>query len=160
MSAIRSSWLTRGKPVNLDRVLTVLYRVALDLAFRRSGGLLVVASTQKKAVKLITAQGDLIGSSSRSNSEQALDRALSEASVLSMDRRVIADLAGLDGALVVHRSGRLVAYGAMVRAKSNVSQQGSRSRAAIGASEYGLAIKVSSDGGISVYRQGDCVIVL
>ncbi|MBM7118612.1 diadenylate cyclase [Archangium primigenium] len=159
-SAVRDSWLTRGHPGNLDRVLVALYRVALDLAFRRSGGLLVVASTWKKADKLVTAKGDLIGASSRSNSEQALDNSLSEKSILTMDRRVLADLASLDGALVIHRSGRLVAYGAMVRAKSNTAQQGARSRAAIGASEYGLAIKVSSDGGITVYRQGVCVVTL
>jgi hypothetical protein len=53
-----------------------------------------------------------------------------------------------------------MAYGAMVRSSSSTSTQGARSRAAVAASRLGLAMKISSDGGISVYRHGKPVVSL
>ena len=158
VAAMRASWGAKGKLGKLNQVLVALYRVALELSFRRTGGLLVVAESWIKTQKVV-AKGDLIGADARSEAEKALDEKLSY-SMLSMDRRVVADLAGLDGALVVDRNGRIAAYGAMVRVRAKTTEQGSRTRAAISASMLGLAIKVSSDGGISVYRSGNCVVAL
>lgn len=73
---------------------------------------------------------------------------------MGIDRRVIADLAGLDGALVVDRSGKVLAFGAMTKS-AHSSQQGARTRAAIGASREGVVIKVSSDGNIDFVRDGN-----
>ena len=74
--------------------------------------------------------------------------------------QVQADLASADGALIVDRTGRLMAYGAMVRSSSSTSTQGARSRAAVAASRLGLAMVISADGGISVYRHGRPVVSL
>jgi DNA integrity scanning protein DisA with diadenylate cyclase activity len=67
------------------------------------------------------------------------------------------EISALDGAVVVGNHGRLLAYGAVLqpnkRDKFNPSE-GSRTKAAITASKFGIAIKVSSDGDITFYEQG------
>jgi len=157
---IRKSWQTRGRGDELDQVIVATYRVALELALRRSGGLLVIAPSREEGRKLVVSKGDLLGSSRRLAEERRLDASLQHQVVHRTDRRIIADLASVDGALIVDRTGRLIAYGAMVRSSSSVSTQGARSRAAVAASRLGLAVKVSSDGGISVYRRGSLVVSL
>ena len=63
----------------------------------------------------------------------------------------------MDGAVVLDNSGRIRAYGAVLQPKKTGKlrgTEGSRTKAAIGASNYGLAVKISSDGDISVYYKG------
>ena len=160
LGRIRQSWRTRGRGGELDHVIVAMYRVALELALRRSGGLLVVASSREGGRKLVVSKGDLLDSPRRPAEERRLDASLEGQVVHRTDRRIVADLASVDGALIVDRTGRLMAYGAMVRSSSSTSTEGARSRAAVAASRLGLAMKVSSDGGISVYRHGNLVVSL
>jgi DNA integrity scanning protein DisA with diadenylate cyclase activity len=63
----------------------------------------------------------------------------------------------LDGAIVLTNQGELRGYGAVLepRRRGRIeAEEGSRTKAAVGASIYGLAVKVSSDGGITVYARG------
>ena len=69
----------------------------------------------------------------------------------------------LDGAVVLNNKGDVLAYGAILapKKKGRISgTEGSRSKAAIGASNYGLAIKVSSDSEITVYVAGNKLIAI
>lgn len=72
-------------------------------------------------------------------------------------RAILADLASLDGAAVVSSTGRLLAYGSIIKGRQTEANQaqGARTRAAFAASNYGVAIKVSSDGEIAAYFQGE-----
>lgn len=158
LDTVRAAWDIRGTPEGLDDVLIVLYRVALELAFRRSGGLLVIAGSRNVTNRLIPSAQDFMDSGRRSPAEKSLDTSLSDTYVQLLDRRVLTDLASLDGAVVVDRTGRLLAYGAMLRSATSGSAQGARTRAAVGASRFGLAMKVSSDGGIAFYRRGAIVL--
>jgi len=67
------------------------------------------------------------------------------------------ELASLDGAMVMGNSARILAYGAVFRPQRTGrlhGSEGSRTKAAIGASHYGLSVKISSDGDITVYHNG------
>lgn len=71
---------------------------------------------------------------------------------------MVAELASLDGAIVLANSGEILAYAAVLRPKrvGHIrGTEGSRTKAAIGASNYGLAVKISSDGDIVVYQNSD-----
>jgi DNA integrity scanning protein DisA with diadenylate cyclase activity len=77
-----------------------------------------------------------------------------------MPRAILVELAALDGAVVLDNTGRLLAYGAVLepRRRGRVdAAEGSRTKAAIGASNYGLAVKISADGDITLYADGDLV---
>jgi len=102
-------------------------------------------------------RGEAVDNDGRDPLDAALDTAIGGGRAEGLKRPIIAELAGLDGALVISNTGRLLAYGAILepRRKGRITgAEGSRTKAAIGASNYGLAIKISSDGDITVYLKG------
>ena len=143
-------------------VVRSIYRAALDVSFRRSGALFLVLRSRNDLRKVVRA-GDAIGDTQRPGLDKAFDGVLDEFSVQSGSRAVVAELAALDGAVVLANSGRVLAYGAVLdpRRKGRVrAAEGSRTKAAIGASNYGLAVKISSDGDITVYVKGRKLIAV
>ncbi|RYX78230.1 hypothetical protein EON76_06680 [bacterium] len=137
-------------------VAGAIYRAAIDVSFRRSGGLFVILK-DKKSVSEIVRNGDAIGHVGRSRQELEFDRFLENKKVHGMSRRVLVELASLDGAVVLTSRGALLAYGAVLQPKRKgrlKGTEGSRTKAAIGASHFGLAVKISSDGDITLYSDG------
>lgn len=153
LKKLRALFDFRGAPQQIADVLSYLYHVALDLAFRRSGGLLIVVGSEDRLKRLLTGSSDILTSARRKEPEKSLDSSLTARAIYRSDRRVTGDLASLDGALAVDRTGELLAYGAMTKS-SGAAQQGARTRAAHAASREGVAIKVSADGDIGFYRSG------
>ena len=74
-----------------------------------------------------------------------------------LDEETLVRLAGLDGATVVDGDGRLLAYGAIVTSTDS-QHEGARTAAAATLSETAkVVLKVSVDGGITVFRAGHAV---
>ena len=141
-----------------------IYRVALNLAEERRGGLFVVLDDAGAADHLL-APGDLLESpasqSSRDNSgaKGQLHYLLRGRPVSELPPTVLESVARIDGGIVMDRDFRLLAFGAILRlerlAETNEGvAEGGRTTAAIGASRYGHALKVSEDGLISFYAHG------
>lgn len=140
----------------IGRVIGSIYRAALDISFRRSGGLFVILHNRDNLYEIVR-RGDAVGDSDQSDTNLDFDEALEGHTIHSLPRSVMVELASLDGAVVLDNSGNILAYGAVLRPKKSGrlrGTEGSRTKAAIGASNYGLAIKISSDGDISVYYKG------
>ncbi len=77
-----------------------------------------------------------------------------------MDDQTLARLGALDGATVVDREGRLLAYGAIINSADS-QYEGARTAAAKSLSLRALAVlKVSEDGDITVFRHGRPVATL
>lgn len=152
--------LTRVQRVPTERVSTVaaaVYRVALDVSFRRTGALFVILRNERNLRKVVR-RGDAINDRRRETIDKQFDDALPAGTIQSLPRGVIAEIAALDGAIVMNNRGQILAYGAVLnpQKKGRISRaEGSRTKAAIGASHYGLAVKVSADGDITVYHQGN-----
>lgn len=159
LARLRHSWQGAGNTRHLAPVLTALYHVALDLSFRRSGGLLVVVNSRARINELLMSTSDRVHANSRGVAEQALDDLVTSKKVQRIDRRIITDLASLDGAFIVDRTGEVLAYGAMTKS-SGGAKQGARTRAAIASSRHGVAIKVSSDGNVTFLSDGKVVMDL
>jgi hypothetical protein len=140
-------------PTNvLPKVVRSIYRAALDVSFRRSGGLFVLLRSQRSKAKLII-PGDGIGDKRRERIYEIFDETLGDANVRTMSRAVLTEIAGLDGGVVLNNKGHILAYGAVLKASGRFSpSEGSRTKAAIAASRYGIAVKVSSDGDIAFYE--------
>jgi len=144
----------------LGRVVGAIYRAALDVSFRRSGGLFVILHN-RKGLTAVARSGDAIGFPHRSTTDLEFDAVIGEHNIQSLPRVVVVELASLDGAIVIDNSGRIRAYGAVLQPKKAGrlrGTEGSRTKAAIGASNYGLAVKISSDGDITVYHEGKAFI--
>ncbi len=77
-----------------------------------------------------------------------------------LDDQTLARLGALDGATVVDRDGRLIAYGAIINSVDS-QYEGARTAAAKSLSLRALAVlKVSEDGDITVFRRGRPVATL
>ena len=142
------------EPSELGRLIGEIYRSALDVSFRRSGGLFVVLRNAANIRKIVR-PGDEMGAPGRSPADIAFDRAVGGGK--GVPRAVVVELASLDGAVVLNNSKAILAFGAVLTPKKIGrlrGSEGSRTKAAIGASFYGLAVKVSSDGDITVYHKG------
>jgi DNA integrity scanning protein DisA with diadenylate cyclase activity len=141
----------------VGRVVGAIYRAALDVSFRRSGGLFVILHN-RRSLRQVVRQGDAIGDHKRSPTDFDFDAVLQDHKLQALPRVITVELASLDGAIVLENSGKILAYGAILQPKKAgriIGTEGSRTKAAIGASNYGLAIKISSDGDIEVYHNGD-----
>jgi len=140
----------------LGRVVGSIYRASLDISFRRSGGLFVLLRGKNRLRKVVRS-GEAIGDRDRNESDAQFDGAVAEHTIQLVPRPLTVELAALDGAVVLANSGNFLAYGAVLRPKRQGKlrgAEGSRTKAAIGASNYGLAVKISSDGQITVYSGG------
>jgi hypothetical protein len=77
-----------------------------------------------------------------------------------LDEQTLARLATLDGATVLDRDGRLLAYGAIVTTTAS-EHEGARTAAARTLSESTLVVlKVSVDGDITIFQEGTAVTTL
>ena len=140
----------------VGNVVGSIYRAALDTSFRRSGGLFVILHNQRDIHEIVRA-GDAIGDATRNQSDADFDSVVQSHKMQSLSRAVAVEIASLDGAVVLANSGNILAYGAVLQPKKAGKirgSEGSRTKAAIGASNYGLAVKISSDGDITVYFEG------
>lgn len=142
----------RVPPSTIGRLVSFLYQIALDVSFRHSGGLLVVLRNVKNLSRLVQ-PGDTMWSDQREVVDAEFDAAIGA----NVSRPILAELAGLDGAIVITNDRRLRAHAAILKQGSSgrkLKAEGSRTKAAHSASKYGLAIKISSDGDIVVYFKG------
>jgi hypothetical protein len=143
-----------------------LFQTALDLADAREGALFVVVAKPDAAVTELVAPADRLDipgpdavSRSDSPSRRDLLHLLEGRSATDLDPSVFAALASLDGAIVVDRSGRLLAAGAILRHPQSVDLEfgavveGARTTAAMTASRFGPVLKVSEDGVITFFDQ-------
>ncbi|MBZ5578695.1 MAG: diadenylate cyclase [Acidobacteriia bacterium] len=136
-----------------------LFTAALNLAENRRGGLFVVLDDPESARGMVAAE-DLLANQAPGGSNKAqLHYLLRERSVLDLELRVLQSIAQADGGIVMDRQGRLLAFGAILRSGGLplAAQEGGRATAAMHASRFGLALKISEDGPVSFYRGGQKV---
>jgi hypothetical protein len=146
----------RVPPKVKNSVVAAAYVAALDISFRRSGGLLVVLHNERNLRQIVRA-GDAISDNKSVGADVDFDRVIKGKAIQRLSTRVLVELASLDGAIVVSNRGQILAYGSILTPKKLGrvrASEGSRTKAATGASNYGLAFKVSSDGGIEVLHEG------
>jgi hypothetical protein len=146
----------RVPPATMNRVIASAYVAALDISFRRSGGLIVVLHNRRN-LRNIVRVGDAVADGKSVMADLDFDRLVGGKKIQVVPTRIVVELASLDGAVVVSNLGEILAYGAILDPKRMGkvrSSEGSRTKAATGASNYGLAFKVSSDGGIQIFYKG------
>ncbi len=151
------------------RLARVLFQTALDLAECRQGGLFVVLDDPGTAVGRLVAPQDLLVEDVPGDppdpialgdtlAKRALHYLARGRTITELDPPVLEALAGLDGAIATDRSGRLIAFGAILRhdasASFGLAAEGARTTAAMIASRFGPVLKVSEDGIVSCFLGG------
>lgn len=146
-----------------------LFQAALNLAEQRRGALFVVLDEPATALERLIAAHDRLEEQPQPGpppelapgdplARRALHYLARGRSVQTLDPAVLEALAGLDGALVADRDGRLLAFGAILqqdlRDLAVAQAEGARTTAALVASRYGAVLKVSEDGVVSGFHDG------
>lgn len=147
------------------RVGANLFETLFDLSYKRHGALLIYDPENQIQANLINRDSLLSECSAECTPlHHALaptirDLAIGEVDSQRRQKRILHELASLDGA-VVFDANRLIAVGAMVAPHTDVPHTyGARSSAAMSAALHGArAAKVSSDGEISIFSKQDSIV--
>ena len=166
----RGKFVLWSKAVADSGLARTLFGAALNLAEVRRGALFLVIDDPETAVGRLIAPSDLLTDEvpdgppvSIAPRDPLARRAFHYLArgrfVGDLDPSVLEALASLDGALAVDRSGRLLAFGAILRHDASdlpglAAAEGARTTAALVASRFGAVLKVSEDGVISCFLKG------
>ena len=143
------------------RVAIAVLRAALDLSFERAGALLCIPDRRDYLPALVSDHA----SADRAN--RILRESLRGLNITKWkERQVITAAATTDGSTIMSRQGRLLDIACMVAkpspdrllrvtgSREGRTFPGARSTAAWNASIYGVALKISEDGPITIYYHG------
>jgi DNA integrity scanning protein DisA with diadenylate cyclase activity len=148
-----------------------LFQAALNLSENRQGALFVVLRDPAKSLAQLVAPGDRIidevaaddphdpDNLSPRMAKKALHHLVWGQHLDDLDDSVLEALAGLDGAVVTDSTGRLLAFGAILRITPETlmaarAVEGARTAAALTASFHGPVLKVSEDGFLTMFLGG------
>jgi hypothetical protein len=149
----------------------LVFQVALNLAEARKGALFVVARDPGMSIAQLIAPADRIvedvvaddpedpDNLSPRLAKRSLHHVVRDQGLFDLDPAVLESIAGIDGAVVVDRDGRLLTFGAILRIDPEALRvaravEGARTLAAISASFHGPTLKVSEDGLITMFLGG------
>jgi hypothetical protein len=142
-----------GRPGHSE-VRTAVLETALDVSFARSGGCIgIVISAQQNRWKNVVSTADHL-SPTTSMKAKVLSRAIAGRKFQDLDRRLRQELVGIDGATVINHHGEILSVGAILKIPGG-STGGARLAAAKELGKLGLGIKISQDGGIRCYQDGE-----
>ena len=148
-----------------------LFEAALNLAEDRKGALFVVLRDPEASVTQLIAPADRIHDDEASDdpedpdnlsprlAKRSLHHVVRGRGIAEIDEAVLEALAGIDGAVVTDRHGRLLTFGAILRiAPENLkvarAVEGARTLAGLAASLHGPVLKVSEDGFLTMFLGG------
>jgi hypothetical protein len=144
-----------------------LFVTALNLAEDRRGGLLVLLD-DANAVGRLVSESDLLTSTPKEQpapghgSKDQFHYLLRDKCVLNLPTTILETIARIDGALILDNGSNLLAFGAILHYSDLADLhpeniEGGRASAALAASRFGRALKISEDGLVSFYQNGNHV---
>jgi hypothetical protein len=149
----------------------LIFQAALNLGEARKGALFVVLRDPAGSIPQLIAPADRIveevceddpqdpDNLSPRVAKRSLHHVVRGQGLHDIDAAVIEALAGIDGAVVTDRDGRLLTFAAILRIDPEALRvaravEGARTLAALSASFHGPTLKVSEDGMITMYLGG------
>ncbi len=161
LSDAREKYAVWRRAIGNEQAAERLFTVALTLAEDRRGALFVVLDDPSIAEQIIPA-GDLLtdpAPAATSGGKQGLHYLLRDTNLFRLTPAVLESIARIDGAIVSDASGRLLAFGTILRPPAGVepaavATEGGRTTAALSASRFGKVLMVSEDGRVSFFQGG------
>ena len=171
---------TKKYPVQEDKLIRSVFASVLDVSFSHTGGIIAVVNTaededssfdwsilnefdnlRKEEIKsksqedathkkLEEDQKELEDNQKRLLKKTVLKKLVNDKLFWEIDRKLRSELISLDGACILNCNGEVLSFGAIIQNDSG-SSGGGRGAAAKKLSQYGMAVKISTDGYIEVY---------
>lgn len=161
-----------------NQILKSVYSSVLDVSFSHTGGIIAIVEpdcidelmqhkilspfdnlqiSDEKANKLVTTWDLNVPPNEKIIRRKLLKQLITKHSFYELDRKLRCELIALDGACIIdNQHGTVYSFGAIIQNDSG-SATGGRSAAAKKLSQYGAAIKVSTDGYIDVFINEELV---
>lgn len=142
----------------LDQALRKsIYETSLDISFARTGGCIGVAKDINDiwdlGEKKVIAEEDWLDTA-KSTKSRYFAAILKKEKFQNLPRQLRAEIAAVDGALILDQDGEIWAVGAIMQIESGTTGGGGRLAAAKALAAYGGAVKISADGGIRGFHAG------
>ncbi len=144
-----------------------IYTAALDVAFENTGGLISICDDDKldEIEKIIASDDNLIIDSIPKTEEKQMKRKFiekiieksttDEKTFYTLNRYARLEILNMDGASIINKNGKFISIATIVKEiEPGEAIGGGRTAATIKLSSYGIAIKISTDGGILLYKDG------
>lgn len=109
--------------------------------------------TLKKLLRKIQPEISETDISRRLLKRQVISNLIGKEKFIEINRKLRSELISLDGACIIQENGTVLSFGAIIKNDSG-SSGGGRGAAARKLSNYGFAIKISTDGYIELYMDG------
>jgi hypothetical protein len=136
-------------------LVTAAYTTALDVSFAKTGGGLgIIRKRKAKAFQRARVLKPKDSPVSTGVKGLFLKRLLGAGTFVGLDRKLRLELVAIDGSTIISHEGGLLGAGAILKIKAG-SRGGGREAAARTLGEFGLGIKISSDGEITGYTEGE-----
>lgn len=159
-----------------EELIQNIYASTLDVSFSHTGGIISVVTEmdnltidENDKYPILNITDNLLNSISLdklnetlkgSIKQKELSKRLLKRNILQclvqnrpfvkLDRKLRSELISLDGACILNTAGDICAFGAIIKNNSG-SSEGGRGAAAKKLSDYGMAIKISTDGYVELY---------
>jgi hypothetical protein len=154
-----------------DKDINILHSAILDVSLEHSGGSIAILDGSRNHLDLVDILSDIdnlekdwkIGSEpklkEKDQKRMLIEKLLIEdgkkISFFNMDRHKRLELLSMDGATIIDRNGQIISVGAIINGVEPSEDGGARTASVKKLSQYGTAIKISTDGGISVYKNNE-----
>lgn len=133
---------------------TAVYLSCLDVSFAKvGGGIGLVRATKLTKLRKDKRVDPADCCDGPSDKAKFLTKAVNMRKFQEMARPLRQMILGIDGSTVLQRDGTVVAVGAIIKVKAGSKTGGGRKAASMALGEYGLGIKISSDGEIAGFNQ-------
>ena len=142
----------------------VIYQAIVDVSYSRGGACIGIIDSNEPPQELI----DMISAGLLSKNQPegkllALKTMISKGagqqkSFFELERALRRELLELDGAMVLSKNGQIHVIGTIIKLDGSGSDGGGRTAAAKQLSEHGLAVKVSQDGYVQLFKHREPIL--
>lgn len=145
----------------------IIYQAIVDVSYSRGGACIGITSSSELPQGLVEMiRAGLLSSDQPSEKLLALKTMISIGSkqnarlksFFELERALRRELLELDGAMVLSNNGDIHVIGTIIKLEGSGSDGGGRTAAAKQLSEYGLAIKVSQDGYVQIFKNREPIL--
>ncbi len=144
-----------------------IYQSIVDVSYSRGGACIGIIKDNELPVRLNEMiRAGLLSDVPEDKKLKALKIMISEVdsnqvrqkSFFELDRALRRELLEFDGAMVLSKGGQIHVIGTIIKLDGSGSEGGGRTAAAMQLSEFGLAIKISQDGYVQIFKNREIVM--
>lgn len=147
--------LTQMRRPDGSEVRRAVYESCLDASFARTGACVgVITSAYQLTWKNVAPEVEDYLADCKSVKTKTISKMVQGKPFQDLDRRLRQEMLAIDGATILDHKGKVLAVGAILKI-SGGSVGGGRRAAAVALSRFGLGIKVSQDGEILIFHDGN-----